>query len=336
MLRTGPLMALPAVLRSFGADPARLLAEFGLDAAFFDDPENTLSITTAGRIFGRCVELTGCRHFGLLIGQQAGHSSLGAVGFLMQSSEDVGIALEALARDLNVQDRAAVVSVENDGKHVVLSYTVVQPGVEHLDQILAVAIAAGLNIMRALCGPQWCPDEVRFAFARPAGVEPYRRFFHMLPRFDAEQSALVFPAGLLRQPLPGADPILRKLMEDRIRELQLRADDDLLAQLRRLLRVMITSPDCSLAAVARRIGVHGRTLNRELAAQGTSFLRLREETRYGAACQLLEKTRTPAWEIAAILGYTSASAFTRAFRRWSGAAPAEWRASRAHRPPRLP
>jgi hypothetical protein len=72
-----------------------------------------------------------------------------------------------------------------------------------------------------------------------------------------------------------------------------------------------------------------RTLNRRLAACGTTFQTLVEEARFGLARQLLEDTDLPLAQIAATLGYADASAFSRAFRRWSGTAPSRWRA-KAH------
>ena len=91
-------------------------------------------------------------------------------------------------------------------------------------------------------------------------------------------------------------------------------------------------PDCTLDAAARLAGMHGRTRNRRLSAHGTSFFQLREEARREVARRLLESTNRPASRVAVFLGYTDASSFTRAFRRWSGMGPAEWRASRAGRP----
>ena len=78
----------------------------------------------------------------------------------------------------------------------------------------------------------------------------------------------------------------------------------------------------------RRIFVE---LGRRLAAEGVSFRQLHEEARYGVARQLLEDTRMAANRVADRLGYASASAFTRAFQRWSGMGPAQWRAQASRR-----
>jgi AraC-like DNA-binding protein len=96
-----------------------------------------------------------------------------------------------------------------------------------------------------------------------------------------------------------------------------------------MLPSLVTTHSDSLVVAAKRVGLAARTLNRRLAAEGTSYLQLREEARYAIARQLLTETRMPANQVADRLGYANSSAFTRAFRQWSGKAPAEWRASQA-------
>jgi AraC-like DNA-binding protein len=324
-LRVGAVMAIPAVLEDLGCDATRVLAEFGIQPAYFDDPENTLPYATVGRILGRCVDETGCRHFGLLVGERAGMPSLGAVGYLMQSAPDVGTALGILRTSLQVHDRGAVVTLKREGSYVALGYANLESGLESSDQIHATAITVGMSLLRGLCGFHWRPSDVQFAFAAPRDVAPYRKFFQATPRFDAARSALVFPGHWLARPLPSADPFLHRLMRDRVNEMLVVNDDDLVAQLRRFLRTEAMSAVCTLEVTARHFGMHSRALSRRLAKDGTGFQRLRDEVCFDSACQFLRNTRLPVNEIASTLGYADGSAFNRAFRRWAGMAPAAWR-----------
>jgi AraC-like DNA-binding protein len=81
------------------------------------------------------------------------------------------------------------------------------------------------------------------------------------------------------------------------------------------------------AQAARRLGLGVRTLNRRLEDEGQCFSQLHDESRYSLARQLLRFTRMPVGQVASSLAYANASAFTRAFRRWSGESPARWRGS---------
>jgi AraC-like DNA-binding protein len=75
--------------------------------------------------------------------------------------------------------------------------------------------------------------------------------------------------------------------------------------------------------------MHSRTLTRRLEAYGTSFKALADEGRFEIAVQMLRDTSLDVQGVAAVLDYADASAFTRAFRRWSGTTPAVWRAKNA-------
>ena len=335
MLRIATTMAVPALLREYGVDPVPLLAEFGLEPADFEDPENRIRYSTVTQLLGRCTEVTCCPHFGLLVGQRAGTSALGAVGFLMQSSPTVRTALEILVRHLWVHSPSAAASLVEDSSFATLGLTVHGTGLEDLDPYLDMGIAIACNVMRGLCGHHWQATEVRLAHGRPRNLAPFRHFFQAPLRFDTGETALVFASSWLDKPLLSADPLLHTMMQQRVSEQASLADDDVSSQLRRMLPSLVTTYSDSLAVAAKRVGLATRTLNRRLAAEGTSYLKLREEARYAIARQLLASTRMPANQVAERLGYTNSSAFTRAFRQWSGEAPAEWRATKARRSGRV-
>ena len=324
-------MAVPRLLQERSVDAAALLAEFNLAPANFEDPEHTIPFATMGALLGRCAEKTRCPHFGLLVGQNAGLSALGAVGFLAQSAPDLRTALGLLVQRSHLHNPGATIGVVESDAVATLSWTIVEAGIPSHEQLLDGAMAIAFNLMRALCGPGWLPSQVRFARARPADVTPYRQFFQVELRFGAEETCLVFSRHWLDQASRLADPLLHKLMQQQVGALALAAGGDLVDQLRRWLPQLITTQRASLAAAAKTVGLSARTLNRRLAAAGTSFTRLRDGARHAIACQLLESTRMAASEIAMIVGYANSSAFTRAFTRWTGLGPTQWRASKLKR-----
>ncbi|MDS4032342.1 MAG: AraC family transcriptional regulator [Candidatus Contendobacter sp.] len=321
----GPLVATPRVLREFGVDPMEIMASLDLEPALFDDPENIISFATMGRLLKRCAAETRCPHFGLLIGQRMGPACLGLVGQLLQHLPDVGSALRGLVLNLHLHDQGAVPVLSVEQGMATLCYAIYQGGVEGADQIYDGAIAITFNILRALCGPAWLPTEVLFSHRRPSDVGPYRRFFQAPLRFDREQTALIFPATWLKHPLPDADPKSRRQIEQRIAALEDLNGDNLTGQLRRVLRILLVTRRTSLAQVAQLFSIHRRTLNRRLEERGVTFQALVDEVRYEIARQLLENTGMSICQIAATLDYSDPSAFTRAFRRWSGTTPAAWR-----------
>jgi AraC-like DNA-binding protein len=99
------------------------------------------------------------------------------------------------------------------------------------------------------------------------------------------------------------------------------------ADLRQVLRTEILRDFCSATTVARLFSMHRRTMHRHLQAEGRTFRQVANEVRFAIACDLLENTAMAIGQIAAVLHYSEASAFTRGFRRWSGQPPSAWRSN---------
>ena len=328
MVRVGANAALPAVLRNLGADPAKLFAEAGVDLKLFNDLDNRLSLAARGHLVAHCAARTACPHLGLLVGQQAGLHSLGLVGLLTKTSPDVGTALRSLVAYLHLHIQGAVTTLVIDGNLAMLRYEIYQPRIEANDLVSDGAIATVFNILLELCGPEWTAVEVRFAHREPHNVAPFRRFFRAPLCFDAGQYSVVFSATWLKHRLSDTSLQLRRLLQQEIDKLEVRHGDDFPAQVRGVLRTALVTRQSSAEKVAALFSVDRRTLNRRLSAFGISFQGLVDEVSFEIARQLLEDSAMEVIEIAALLGYAGASPFTRAFRRWSGTTPAEWRATR--------
>jgi AraC-like DNA-binding protein len=326
-VRIGTFAALPAVLRSLDADPEKLLAEAGVDLERFDNPDNRISFSLRARMIAHCAARTACPHFGLLVGEQTGLDSLGFVGLLTRSSPDVQAALRSLERYWHFHARGAVTTLAVAGHLATLSYEIYQPRTEAVDQTGDGAVAVMFNILRELCGPEWMPVEVRFAHREPKNAAPFRRFFLAPLRFDAEQYSVVFSATWLKHRLPDISPELRRLLQQQVDKLEARSGDDFPAQVRSVLRTSLVTGHSAADQVAVLFSVNRRTMNRRLGAFGIGFQVLVDETRFEIARQMLEDSSMSVIEIATLLDYADASAFTRAFRRWSGTTPAQWRAT---------
>jgi AraC-like DNA-binding protein len=325
-VRVGALMALPEVLDELGADTDALLAAEAWRRGDFEDPESVMPARVFGRLLRRGADATGCDDLGLRVGSRASLSGLGALGFLMAASPTVGDALRTMARHFHVHDRAAVISMVTTEGHVHLGYELVVPELEARDQIYSLVSMVGINIMRALCGNAWRVHEVHLPFRQPAAAARLRAAAGAPIHFGAARMELVFPADDLARPLAGADRLLYRMMAERIAELETRAPRGLPEQVTQQLRTMVLTAHCTPGLVATRLGLSPRSLNRRLAELGTSVRALRDAVRSATACQLLEHSERSAAEVGRLLGYAEAAAFTRAFRRWNGLAPAQWRA----------
>jgi AraC-like DNA-binding protein len=326
----GASLAIPAVLRSLGADPAKVLAEAGVDFELFDDPNNMMSFAVRSHLLAHCAARMDCPHFGLLAGQQNGLHSLGLVGLLVKSTPDARTALRSLVRYTHLHVTGAAFDLAVDSGTASLSYGIYVPYVAGHDQTGDGAMAAFFNVMRELCGPEWRPLEVRFAHRRPSDVRPYRRFFRVPLYFDAEQYALHFSANWLNCRLPKTDPELRRLLRSQIETLDAHHGDDFPDKVRRVLRAALITGHAGADEIAKLFSMHSRSLNRHLNAFDTSFQQLLDEIRFEIARQMLEDSSMEVGQIAGLLDYAAPRTFTRAFSRWSGTTPSQWRATHKH------
>lgn len=322
MLRVSILTKLPSLLRDMGHEPARLLAELGLESGLLADPEKILPFRVVGELLSQSVMRTGCAHFGLLLGQRGGTETLGKVGLLACSSPDVGSALRNLISHLHHHDQGAVPYLSVHGNTALLGYAIYEKEAPAADQIYSAAMAITFTIMRELCGSGWRPSEVLLPFRKPGDVAPFRQYFRAPLRFDADQAALAFPAAWLNRALYSAD---HKVQHQIAALLVDHERSGFTSRTRRAVRAMLAQSRVSEERLARRFGVSRRTLIRQLRQEGTSFHALHREIRLDVACLMLRDTDNAVEHIAISLGYGNASSFTRAFRTWTGQTPADWR-----------
>ena len=109
-------------------------------------------------------------------------------------------------------------------------------------------------------------------------------------------------------------------------ELDAQQSADFVTRVSTLIRAGFLSGDVSLEQIAGRLAMSSRTLKRRLQAEGTPHSALLERGRMEMACHLLQNSRASMTQITGLLGYANSSAFSRAFSRWSGVSPRDWRA----------
>jgi AraC-like DNA-binding protein len=329
VFRTGIAAEVAIVLRNLGVDPDDEIRSAG--RAFREDmiPARPSPVADLGKLMSLCVARTECAHFGLLVGQRDLLASLGLVGCLAPRSQTVGKALETLVRHLQRAVGAAAPMLAKSGAVASLSYPIHQSDVESADQIADGAVAAGLNVLRTLCGAEWSPTEVLLPRPPPPDPGPYTRFFRAPVRFGAGTAALIFPVTCLGRGIE-MEAVLRRLFAERLGTPDAVAELSLGESVRRVLRTRLLTDECSSETVASLFSMHRRTLSRRLRNEGLAFQTVVNEVRFEIARKFLAETGMSFSQIARALGFSEISAFTRAFRRWSGQTPTAWRA--AHRP----
>jgi len=206
IVRVGPMMSIPAVLRELGSEPGPVFASAGFKLTQFEDPDTEVSYLAMSRLLARCVAATGCQHFGLLVGKSAGPSSLGIAGFMIRSAPDVGTALRGLVQHLDLHDQGGVPTLLIKDNVTLLGYAIEQTGAEAANQIYDLSMTVACNIMRGLCGESWNPTEVLLSRRRPQELAPYSSFFSSPPSFQHGAKCCGIPGALARPSDPECRP----------------------------------------------------------------------------------------------------------------------------------
>jgi len=186
---------------------------------------------------------------------------------------------------------------------------------------LVFALRRGIQ----LAGADKRLTEARFRHPPPDYVDEYERVFDCAITFSEPANELVFERSLLDLPQPYPDDSLHELLLKRADQLLANAngDEQLVERVSQLLRLQLHEPDAE--ELAQRLGLTLRSLQRRLQETGASFSNLLDEARRDAACALLCQPDLAIKDIALRTGFSEPSAFHRAFKRWKGVTPAQFR-----------
>jgi AraC-like DNA-binding protein len=306
-------------LQAQDIDPERLLgASPPVDQHFVPLPEWQAMLTRVQAMEGRPA-------LGLRIAAGIGPRHFGVVGYAALACATLADALLRMERyHVSVYDvNPAVVRHVSEGISIEWGVSRGRPGA----LVDETAIASLVQLARDMTGRYWPVAEVSFVNPRPDDVRPYEDFFGGVVRFGEPMTRLLISPEALALPLRKSDPALLALMDQQAEQLLARvaAVPAEVEAWRRTLVVLIREGRPSLADLARAHHVSARSLQRRLAERGLGFQRLLDDTRQHLAEAYLREPGLELAEIALLLGFSEQSAFTRAFRQWTGLAPAQWR-----------
>lgn len=188
-------------------------------------------------------------------------------------------------------------------------------------------IVAITQISREVCQKEFYPEEVHFKHKSPGDISKHEEYFGCPVIFDSDRDALKVSEEMLRAPNRLGDPSISEFFDLHLdKELSALVDDSGLAQRVRIqISQALSEGVPTISDVAGRVGLSGRTLQRRLAEQGYAYQDLVDAARRELAERLLRGTDYALAEIAFLTGFSEQSAFTRAFKRWSGQTPRSYR-----------
>jgi AraC-like DNA-binding protein len=314
-----------------GIDAAALARAAGLAIPLDPLPES-LAARDYIALLALGAELTGDPHFGLHVGERVRLGTYSVYGLILLACANFAQALEQTQRYEQLAHDLGRSRLEADGALACYTWTSHFPDAS---RHLAESVFAGIRTFGSwLAGRPLAPRRLAFAHASDADTAEYERVLGMAPEFGAPAHLACFDAALLAMPVPNADagmyPVLQQHAERLLQERKDARKDaqnlhGIVAEVRACVIRNLANDRVRLAGIAAELGLSPRTLQRKLADAGASFQQVLDAARYALAQDYLRQRGLSLADIAFLLGYQEQSAFTHAFREWSGTNPGAWR-----------
>lgn len=267
---------------------------------------------------------------GIAFGKFMTADHLGFAGQVFRNARDGLDTLHKLVRFACLFDSRASrfpsrIAVDGDAVSVMVSPHLVSGVLECVEASL-FSFATQLS---ALTDKRVRVLELRLTIDDQRHRDEYEQFFACPIHFGSKDNAVIFDRDSLTAPVHGANLAAAEQIEAYVAEsLALSPDEAFFAKLQRVLQAQLRCGSFSQREAARSLGVSVRVLQRRLNAQEKSFGQVLEDLRRAEAVRMLSETEAAVYEVAFCLGYQDVSSFNRAFKRWLGMSPREYRAER--------
>ncbi len=324
------LRTLLKALEDMGIATAELCRACGLDPAILEDANARVPRSLLLRLWREAGHCSPDPHLGLHLGERVRPRAANILTYLTMSSRTLRKGLERLIRYQRILGEGGRLQMSDDGAR---TFVRIEFGSRELpatrDEIEYLTVVL-MRFGRWIFGADLALLEVCFSHPAPADTSEYERIFACRPRFGAAESGLWIASADLDRRSIHANPEMARTHEQFAEEYLAGLEDRTVTrQLRTRLLAVLETGVIDLQAAARDLHLSIRTLQRRLRDEGTSYRELVDDLRRDIALSQLRKSDASIEEITYLTGFSELSPFYRAFRRWTGKTPAEYRATMA-------
>jgi AraC-like DNA-binding protein len=321
LIRASALDGYSELFRELGGDPEPALAAANLHSELLGSTEAFIPFRSMAKVIERAAVELACPDFSMRLATRQSIHILGPIALIALNSPTTGDALEGIVQHFGNYTPAVRIGFDDyTESHARFTLEILVPGIASHTQIYQLSLGAAVGTFRLLMGADFRPLLVSLPHARPDHADLYERFFDCRVRFDSEYAGWLFPTAVLGRSRPSHDPHVREHVT-RFLDTEIPADDELVAQVRHLIRRTLSTGHASTRTVAAHLGLHTRTLQRCLAIHNETFQKLLDDVRRERASAYLTQSTLSLGQIAGMLGYSEQSCLSRASIRWFGAPP---------------
>lgn len=325
-MRAANLQGYPDLVKSMGADPGPFLERHEIDPHVLRDPDRYINCKAGIELFEYTSEQLKAPLFGLQLAQIQSPEIFGCVTTLCRAAPTVRQAIMCFIEYIPVvHSPAAILELAEGATQSELRWHV---GSDFGCNVQANYKGALLNVklLQMLCGTRFKPDLVKLA-AQPRKQDIGELESLLNARFGiaTEENSIAFASSFLDQPVTTANRLVYKLLGGYLEQVKAASRTELADRVEDYIRGNLSSRDCCIERCALKLDISVRTLQARLSSAGLNFSDLLEKLRLDVATQSLEQPALSLEEIADMLGYAEQSSFGRAFKRWTGKTPNQFR-----------
>ena len=314
-----------SLLRSYRLDPGPCFRQAGLDSSSVPDPSARVSQSAAQALWQCVADSVDDPDFALRLGGLWHPSHMHALGYAWLASSSLRTALNRLVRYIRVVNEEIRVSLEENDESLVV--TVENPARVDPPYWFSVSdMTILLAMCRANCGDDLSPVRVTFPHEQPVSTMEYFRYFRCPVEFGAAECSMELSLEDVDRPLPGSNPMLAQLNDQVMIQYLARLDEeDIIARTKAAIIDLLADGRVSDELVAEALHLSTRTLQRRLSDQGTTFKTVLKDVRQDLAMKYIRDSAITLTELSFRLGFSEMSAFSRAFKSWTGQSPRDYR-----------
>ena len=307
-----------------------LLEAADIDPSHVINADRRIDVPRMQRFWRLAVEATGDDNFGLHAAEQLQPATLQGLGLAVLASDTLYDGLKRLVRFSQVLSTGLQIDLEEEGEFVdiVYNYAPSDFGADFTWQVFDFSIGVILVMCRLTLGEYVSPFSVETMRPAPEDVDQFESLLGSRVAFDAPKSRIRFVRSDIMDQLVTANADLARVNDEQV-ETYLASFLDVSTSREVVGKIVQHLPDGppSQKQIAEALNVSNRTLQRKLKDEGTSFIDLLQDTRLQLAEKYLAQPQRSIVEIAYLLGFSEPSTFSRAFKRWTGLAPVDFRES---------
>ncbi len=308
-----------------GLDPASVFKKAGINPEVLANPEVRVNVSQVDRLWLLVMDKIDDPCFGLKMVNYWHPSQVGALGYAWLASSTLRTALKRAARYIHVVSEDLSLELEDSPRGlrvtVAIDETMLSLPVQ-FDLVLSIL----LHMCRYNFGEELVPTQVTLMHSQPDCTELFEDYFRSEVSFDADVNSITFARADVDTPLSSANRQLVLMHDDILMKYLIEIKKgDLREQIKSIIIDRLPDGKVTDKVVAKEINMSERSMQRKLKEMNTSFRVILNDVRKMVATQYIKNSANSMTDIAFLIGFSEQSAFSRAFKKWTGQSPRKYR-----------